>query len=535
MLEADLEELADQRFRTGLDDGGLTAAHALGDETRMARIIDRWGVDLAHSPHGALMFEVAAQLPLDLAKDLPGLAFRFEDIGRLPIGTTPLGLPATAEEAQAEFARQGDLRLRQALLPLVTRRRLGRFDEALAIVQAAVPLADAIVYPWYGDRGRILPYWHLQCGITAQVAGDLDAARRWFMSAWTHHARDPYGFVARATAGKLALVDAARGHHVSSTTWLERAREQSRRPDLWIDGFVESNLTATEAIHASDGLDPQTEHRLGAMPHPTQRGEQWSVLLWIHVRHALTQGDASRASRTVDDALAAQRAELTGGGLAQGLVRLLRAEIHLALGQANQALTVLADAPDIAGAAAVLRGRTLLLSGRPTEALHVAEAVVQDHGTSLRAGTEALLVVAAARHASGDRAGAVAAALRAVGRVQEQRVPRALATVPRVVLDDLAADVPGLAELLALLDERGIVDIYPASVPLITVTKRERDLLSDLSSGISLTQIAKANFVSINTTRTHLANLRRKLDARSRDEVVARARQLGLLRQPPHD
>ncbi|MBU2695264.1 LuxR C-terminal-related transcriptional regulator [Pimelobacter sp. 30-1] len=532
---AELEQQADHRFRTGTDDCGLTAAHALGDPDRMGRIIDRWGVDLAHSAHGALMFEIAAELPLDLATSLPGLGFRFEDIGRLPIGTTPIGLPRTAREAEAEFARHGDLRLRQALLPLVTRRRLGRFDEAMAIVRAAVPLAEASVYPWYGERGRILPYWHLQAGITAQVAGDLDAARRWFLSAWTHHTRDPYGFVARAIAGKLALVDAVRGDHVASATWLERAGEQTRRPDLWIDRFVESNLTATAAIRASDALDPQAESRLGAMPHPTQRGEQWAVFLWIHVSHALARGDAGRASRHLDDALEAQRDEVSGSGLAAGLVRLLRADVHLALGQANQALAELDGAPDIAGAARVVRARTLLLSGDPTPALHEAELVVQDDTASPRAATEALLVVAAARHAAGDRPGAVAALRRAVGRVQEQDLARALATVPRTALDDLASDVPALAALLAVLDERGVVDVYPAAVSLITVTKRERDLLSDLSSGISLTEIAKANYVSINTTRTHLANLRRKLDARSRDEVVVRARHLGLLQQPPRD
>ena len=524
-----LARQADLRLRTGRLDAGLTAARALGDVDRLGRIIDRWGVDLAHGRHAAAMYEVAAELPVELSTTLPGLAFRLEDIGRLPIGATSLRLPATPAEAEAEFARDGDIRLRQTLLPLVTRRRLGRFGEAMEIVRAATPLAEACVYPWYGDRGRILPYWHLQAGITAQVAGDLTAARTSFLTAWTHRARDPYGFVARGTAGKLALVEALRGAYAASVGWLDEAVRAARRPDLWVDGFVESNLSAVRAIHAVDGLDPEAELRVRAMPHPTQRGEQWVVFLWIQVQHALTRGDTASARRTLEDTLAAQREALIRTGLAAAVVPLLWAEVHLATGQANRALAELAGAPDLAGSARVLQARTSLLTGDPAAALAVAEGVVQDATASRRTVTEALLVIAAARHASGDRPGAIAAARQAVARVQEQNAARALATIARTTLDDMVAEAPGLAALLDLLDQRGITDIYPASAELVSVTRRERDLLLDLDSGRSLPEIAKANFVSVNTTRTHLASLRRKLDARSRTEVVLKARLLGLL------
>ncbi|WGY01556.1 LuxR C-terminal-related transcriptional regulator [Nocardioides sp. QY071] len=524
-----LRRQADLRLVSGRLDAGLTAARTLGDLERTARIIDRWGVDLAHGPYAAAMYAATLDLPVELAADLPGLAFRLEDIGRLPVGTTPVRLPPTADEAEAEFARNGDIRLRQALLPLVTRRRLGRFEEAMEIVRAAAPLAEASVYPWYGDRGRILPYWHLQAGITAQVAGDLTAARTSFLTAWTHRERDPYGFVARGTAGKLALVEALRGAYAASVGWLDEAARAGRRPDLWVDGFVESNLTAVRALHAIDGLDREAEQHVRAMPHPSQRGEQWVVHLWIQVRHALTRGDTAYARHVVEDSMAAQRTALTRAGLAAAVVPLLWSDVHLATGQANRALAALSGVPDLAGTGRVLRARTLLLTGEHEAALAAAGTVVQDSAASRRSVTEALLVIAAARHATGDRPGAVEAAQRGVARAQEQNAPRALATVPRTTLDDLVTEVPGLADLLDVLDRRGITDIYPKSVDLVSVTRRERDLLEDLASGLSLPEIAKANFVSVNTVKTHLASLRRKLDARSRDAVVLRARLLGLL------
>lgn len=521
--------VAESRFHSGEDDCGLAAARALGDSVLMARIVDRWGVDLAHGPHGPLLFEIASGLPVELATSLPGLAFRLEDIGRLPLGTTPVRLPRSAEEAATEFALHGDLRLRQALLPLATRRRRGRFREAMAVVEAAQPLAEACVYPWYGGRSQILPYWYLQAGVTALVAGEPTVSAQFLRNAWTHRARTPYPFVPRAIAGRLALAAALDGDHGAAATWLARAELEHREPDLWVDLLAQSNLTAARAATAIDALDPEAGAHLRSTFHPAQPNEQWPVQLWIHVRHALSIGDTAQARRYLDETVAARSEAMTRSGLAARIVPLVRADLHLALGQATQALAEIDGAPDLGGAGQVLRARTLLLAGSPESATAAAEQVVQDGTTSTAATTEALLVAAAGLVATGDRPAAVSAARRACARVQEHGSLRSLTTIPRTSLDQLAPDVPGLVPLLATLDQRGIGDLYPATVALVSVTGRERDLLRDLDSGLSLTAIAKANFVSVNTTRTHLASLRRKLDARSRAEVVARARLLGLL------
>jgi LuxR family maltose regulon positive regulatory protein len=50
-----------------------------------------------------------------------------------------------------------------------------------------------------------------------------------------------------------------------------------------------------------------------------------------------------------------------------------------------------------------------------------------------------------------------------------------------------------------------------------------------LPSNLSSTEIAAELFVSANTVRTHMRRIYSKLDAHSRSEAVARARELGLL------
>ena len=61
------------------------------------------------------------------------------------------------------------------------------------------------------------------------------------------------------------------------------------------------------------------------------------------------------------------------------------------------------------------------------------------------------------------------------------------------------------------------------------LTARELDLLRDLPSLLSLEEIAEAHVLSVNTVKTHLKAIYRKLDAGSRRQAVDRARDLGLL------
>lgn len=61
------------------------------------------------------------------------------------------------------------------------------------------------------------------------------------------------------------------------------------------------------------------------------------------------------------------------------------------------------------------------------------------------------------------------------------------------------------------------------------LTTREIQLLADLPSMLSLGEIASSNFLSVNTVKTHMKSIYRKLGVASRREAVEKARELGLL------
>ncbi|MDN5778202.1 MAG: LuxR C-terminal-related transcriptional regulator, partial [Humibacillus sp.] len=61
------------------------------------------------------------------------------------------------------------------------------------------------------------------------------------------------------------------------------------------------------------------------------------------------------------------------------------------------------------------------------------------------------------------------------------------------------------------------------------LTPREVVVLEYLPSRLGNDQIADALYVSVNTLKTHLRNIYRKLDAPDRDTAVERATSIGLI------
>ena len=116
----------------------------------------------------------------------------------------------------------------------------------------------------------------------------------------------------------------------------------------------------------------------------------------------------------------------------------------------------------------------------------------------------------------------------------------ALANLLNLDVDGLLARTIGAAELTAAMQRtaRGERVVDPAlvsgdgpdeDVEAGTLTAREREVLTLLSSGQSNREIAAALFVSLPTVKTHLAHIYAKLGAKNRNDALGRAVALGLL------
>jgi DNA-binding NarL/FixJ family response regulator len=71
--------------------------------------------------------------------------------------------------------------------------------------------------------------------------------------------------------------------------------------------------------------------------------------------------------------------------------------------------------------------------------------------------------------------------------------------------------------------------VTPDPAAAAGLSPREFDVLRLVVEGRSNKQIAEALFIAPSTVKTHVASLLNKLDAETRTQLVARARERGLL------
>jgi LuxR family transcriptional regulator, maltose regulon positive regulatory protein len=328
--------------------------------------------------------------------------------------------------------------------------------------------------------------------------GELGAARRVARSAIARAAQSTGGCAAALLAQALAAAEI--GDVQGADESLESARAAiagapgagGRRRTLEVE-FVAARLAM---------LGPRT-----GLPEAAQR-----------VRAALREFVAAPPPPRLGDLARAQ------------LARLL---VHA--GRPDEALAEAAPAPDRAdgGAIAVARAGALLALGRSEEALAQTRAAA---GSALPWTVAAAAVASAAAEAEGDRGQAQRLAEHALDLAEPEGARLGLAValdglepVLRRLLRvgtahrSLIAEVLELGHWSATASDSGV---EPLREPL---SARELTVLRYLPTLLSSTEIAGELFVTVNTVKSHLKSIYRKLDASSRREAVQRARDLGLI------
>lgn len=223
----------------------------------------------------------------------------------------------------------------------------------------------------------------------------------------------------------------------------------------------------------------------------------------------------------------------------------LQTNLAIAHGDIASALDWMARAPDSAGmpgrvreSETLTRARVLLATGEAGTALTLANALLDEAEREgwVWTALSARVVLACAREARGDQDGALydlGEALRRAApegfvRVFLDEGTRVLALLRKAETRDIEA-----AYARVLLDAAGTPATEaqkPTSARMIDpLSEREETVLRLLNAGLSSPEIARELYVSPSTVRTHVKSIYRKLDVHSRDQAVARAREMALV------
>jgi LuxR family transcriptional regulator, maltose regulon positive regulatory protein len=218
---------------------------------------------------------------------------------------------------------------------------------------------------------------------------------------------------------------------------------------------------------------------------------------------------------------------------------LLESELWLALGEparARKRIQELSaeDAPD----ASIGLARVELATGEPGSAIRAVATFLADEREPILAftRTEAWAIDAIARDEVNDEDGA----LRALERALDLAEPRGYAGIlarygaplrsllrRRVAAGTAHRALAG--EILSTLEGPPAAERTTATVLLEPLSERELAVLRFLPTMMSNSEIAAEMFVSVNTVKTHLKHVYRKLDVADRRDCVKRARELRLL------
>ena len=510
------------------------ARHALAaGDWRLATtvVLEDWHELVLGDP--VILRELLGLLPPELAGPDPELA--------LGAAADQAGAALPAERQVAE-ARRRRLPLLVAALRLGEAWRAGDLDlVAVAALEMLALLGDGEPGDRPRDAARVFALGAL--AVAERCTGDLEAAEATLHEGLAVATRAGLERPLVDCTSQLALLDAARGRLRAAERSALQALDLAERQGCAKDPQTASaHLALTIAYAHWDDLAAAERHleeaaAASADSAPAHLAGLAAARAWLlHARGDLAGGM---------DALAAARRELAGrcSPYLERPLAVREAELRIADGDpaGARAALELAERPDRPSpGVAVARARLELDEGDAKAASAILAPWLNGSATtaSLALLVDAWLLDALSARTLGDRERGFRSLERALHLADREgfrlalRDGRGLRELLGAQLDGPTAHRPLVAELL---QAGGGTEAAPAGQahdgdPLIEqLSERERIVLRYLTSALSNVEIADELYVSVNTVKTHIKSIYRKLNTTRRRDAVRRARELRLL------
>ena len=391
-----------------------------------------------------------------------------------------------------------------------------------------------------------------------------------------HEISDLMNFSDPPSLETMALISGGRAHFLAGH--MEQARE-------WLDGGLASVGAANSVLRVSglgslsllEAWSGQVERAealadealaiaqdVGVLSHPSTADAYLA-----HTLAASERGEPRRAALSLREGTL--RAEANRRTPLIWVACLETALLQTADGRPDLAATTVLSARHETGASPPpvvcdrlvgLRSRLLRLAGEPEQGWRLLKDTELDTPSLVFEGTACALALG---HL--DWARKILEGAPALGAAEP--LPR----VERLVLSAWTASIDGspnyarerLGEAMDVAERHGLIEVFvrggPTVVRLVAeltdvqpafreavlarareaiaptpgadladpLTDRELEILSYLPSRFTNTELAGQCYVSVNTIKTHMAHIYRKLEAANRNEAIIRARELGLL------
>lgn len=519
------------------------------DLPRMRRATAKWALG-RRRPDVALRIAVADDADLALARDVViaswyqllnhGHTVRTV-LGAIPISTLkqePLlvmllavcynavrvrrvrGLQLFRIAVSAANARDSDLssidRIFIWVAESVALRLLGMHDRAAGVATRALKLLVDTPEEEKEGYAEQIPLLCAQLGISLYYGGDHRAAIECF-SFGAALAATGENEHAISNLAMLSGIHAINGDIPEARHYVELIRS-GRWGRRYLDGYQGTFYRVAEAILALEESDaPRAAEHVRAFEHHRATSEHWLTMALIEALVSLRRRQPALGVAQLESLVQLRGREGTSSSARRSLSR-PRLLLQLGLGNTTAAKAILdKDSPEDRYETIVERARIALIENRPRDTLRILQSRVAPSTSRLRASAGALRTAALIRTGGPGAARHEVQALSALLRDRGLRWPLSLLPPAdaRAVIAMLREDSPQAFETAE--------SVLPESVGVPPLTDRELVVLRALTSGDPLQTIAADLGVSLNTVKTQVKSVYRKLGVASREEAVAAA------------
>ncbi|MCJ0904580.1 LuxR C-terminal-related transcriptional regulator [Rhodococcus sp. ARC_M6] len=441
-------------------------------------------------------------------------------------------LPTSPEELRALGSGDGAKdALSVGCVQSIMLRMAGEYKQAAEITRRLSYLSRRALETNPDDVTRQLPIMHLQWGITFQLNGRFAESTIEMRTAYRGGQSQGADYIAINAAGSAAMNWAIVGEPLQSQRWTQF---EYKHPDTHdrLRSMVKVSGLVARTLASLDTLDfVSADEALTALGQPAQREELWAFAIYAHCQCALARRDTFSALSLLHRAVDAHQKHLKPGSFAGPLMRSTEIDLTLALGDGNKASALAseiddpADNPWTLASVARLRQKT----GQNEAAVALCHQFDWAGESYPRAQMETLLVQAVAHCQLGEHRRAAEAWSKACSIADQTGNLRSFSTIALPDIDQLESMAKTNSSALAQFLKVIPAEAFPQSLQIVTLTERERTVLSLIDAGLSSAAMADKLFVSVNTIKTQLRTMYRKLGAHNRNEALTRARELRLL------
>ncbi|MFT4235436.1 MAG: LuxR C-terminal-related transcriptional regulator [Microbacterium sp.] len=395
--------------------------------------------------------------------------------------------------------------------------------------EAALPLLDGIemrgdLQTVYDDSAGSKLMLQVQCGTTAMLAGELQRALSYFTTAQLQMGVRSLPMLTRDAHAKIALIHATFGDPERARSALALASALPRTSS-WIEPLVDAIVLMVDAVLDEDpasGLEKIDRVVLSDL------SQMWPF--YLRTIHRIL-ARAHRWDELADRVRLLERVPFprtSGSGFTGSAFPAVNAHLHLVRGNVAAARGELRRADPNCFLSDVIATMVESAAGQPQRVIEAAMRLAQPSEglRQVRSWRYAALTDAYLQLGQADEA---LQALRTAHAINGEVRRGELSLFNPRTLSFAAENVDGWPE--PPIADTSLAFGHSLSAPQLT--PREQEILQLLSDGQTRTQMAAQMFVSVNTVKTQLRSLYRKLGVTTRDSALLRAEREGLISADP--